>query len=116
MLPSATCLRHVSTTPESDWQLPPRRRNRTFIDARKIVANKDLSTREMEILRLAALGDTTSEIGRRLGIATETVKQHRKRVLWKLEARNFHHAIHIAHLKGLLGTNSPSPGNNRFPT
>jgi two-component system, NarL family, response regulator LiaR len=47
-----------------------------------------LSTRELEVLREAALGRTNREIGERLFISEETVKSHVAHVLAKLELQN----------------------------
>jgi NarL family two-component system response regulator LiaR len=47
-----------------------------------------LSTREVEVLREAALGRTNREIGERLFISEETVKSHVAHVLAKLELQN----------------------------
>jgi NarL family two-component system response regulator LiaR len=47
-----------------------------------------LSTREVEVLREAALGRTNREIGDRLFISEETVKSHVAHVLAKLELQN----------------------------
>jgi DNA-binding NarL/FixJ family response regulator len=47
-----------------------------------------LSTREVEVLREAALGRTNREIGERLFISEETVKSHVAHVLAKLDLQN----------------------------
>ncbi len=47
-----------------------------------------LSTREVEVLREAALGRTNREIGDRLFISEETVKSHVAHVLAKLDLQN----------------------------
>ena len=47
-----------------------------------------LSSREVEVLREAALGRTNREIGERLFISEETVKSHVAHVLAKLELQN----------------------------
>jgi two-component system, NarL family, response regulator LiaR len=51
-------------------------------------AASKLSTREVEVLREAALGRTNREIGDRLFISEETVKSHVAHVLAKLELQN----------------------------
>jgi len=51
-------------------------------------ASSKLSTREIEVLREAALGRTNREIGERLFISEETVKSHVAHVLGKLELQN----------------------------
>lgn len=47
-----------------------------------------LSAREREILELIAEGCTDAEIGRALTISVNTVQNHVKNILRKLEARN----------------------------
>jgi two-component system, NarL family, nitrate/nitrite response regulator NarL len=47
-----------------------------------------LSPREQEILKLEAAGLSAPEIGRRLHLATSTVRSHHKHLLEKLEARD----------------------------
>lgn len=46
-----------------------------------------LRPREMEIFRLIGQGFTTADIGRQLGISTNTVETHRKSITAKLNAR-----------------------------
>jgi two-component system response regulator NreC len=45
----------------------------------------ELSARELDVLRLLALGHTNPEIGERLFISTRTVEAHRARINQKLE-------------------------------
>ena len=47
-----------------------------------------LSTRELEIIRLLALGFADNAIAERLFISSWTVKDHRKSILKKLNAKN----------------------------
>jgi DNA-binding NarL/FixJ family response regulator len=68
--------------------------------AEKLVANgirvenapldlyQSLTTREREILQMAAEGRSSSEIGHKLGISPRTVELHRSRFLKKLGLRN----------------------------
>lgn len=65
-------------------------------------ASEDLSLREMEVLHLVALDLTNREIGAKLYISENTVKQHLKKILAKLEARNRVEAVHIARERKLL--------------
>jgi len=48
----------------------------------------DLTTREKEILQLLTLGLTNKEIGARINIAENTVKNHLKNILAKLHLQN----------------------------
>ncbi len=60
-----------------------------------------LSEREREILGLIAEGHTDSEIGRRLHISVNTVQNHVKSILRKLEARNRTQASTIYHRENM---------------
>lgn len=47
-----------------------------------------ITRREKEVLELMAMGNINKEIGDRLNISTDTVKQHVKNIYYKLGARN----------------------------
>ena len=47
-----------------------------------------ITRREQEVLELMAMGNINKEIGDRLNISTDTVKQHVKNIYYKLRARN----------------------------
>ena len=47
-----------------------------------------ITRRELEVLELMAMGNINKEIGDRLNISTDTVKQHVKNIYYKLGARN----------------------------
>lgn len=61
-----------------------------------------LTERELEILRLAASGDTNGEIARKLWVAEATVKFHLRNIYRKLDLGNRTEACHYAHVNGLL--------------
>ena len=61
-----------------------------------------LTQRELEILRLAAAGDTNGEIARKLWVAEATVKFHLRNIYRKLDLGNRTEACHYAHVNGLL--------------
>lgn len=61
-----------------------------------------LTPRELDVLRLVAVGNSNRSVGRRLGIAEETVKAHVRNVLAKLEARDRTHAVAIALRRGII--------------
>lgn len=61
-----------------------------------------LSGREVEVLRLVALGNSNKEVGRQLAIKEETVKAHMSTVLAKLGAKDRTHAVTIATRRGIL--------------
>jgi DNA-binding CsgD family transcriptional regulator len=61
-----------------------------------------LTSREIECLRLAALGRTVAETGEVLGITSRTVEFHLKNVTEKLGATNKVHAVAISVSHGLV--------------
>ena len=61
-----------------------------------------LSAREREILRLVAVGHTSSEIGVRLSISAQTVNSHIKNVYRKLQVRSRAQAVTLASTYGIL--------------
>ncbi len=69
-------------------------------------ANSALTGREIECLRLAALGRTVAETGKALGITSRTVEFHLKNVAEKLGATNKIHAVAIAVSHGLVSLKS----------
>ena len=56
-------------------------------DLRSATAEGGLTPRELEVLRLIALGHTSGEIGTRLHISRRTVESHRTRIHHKLKIR-----------------------------
>jgi DNA-binding NarL/FixJ family response regulator len=62
----------------------------------------DLSSREIEVLRLIAAGNANKEIAGRLGIAEETVKSHITNILAKLGANDRTHAVTTALKRGII--------------
>ena len=84
-------------------------RGRPFIDpgvGRQVLQagapEDDLTPRELEVLRLLALGRSNKEIASALAIATETVKTHVGHVLSKLQAEGRAQAIVHALKRGLV--------------
>lgn len=62
----------------------------------------ELTERELEVLRLLAIGLSNAEIAAELVISISTVKTHISRVYGKLEARNRAEAIHKARKSNLI--------------
>jgi DNA-binding NarL/FixJ family response regulator len=66
-------------------------------------ANHRLTDREQEVLRLLVAGMSNGEIGDRLFISTNTVRNHVANVLNKLQAKTRGEAVAIASREGLIG-------------
>jgi two-component system response regulator NreC len=65
-----------------------------------------LTTREREILQMAAQGSSNSEIAARLFISPRTVETHRSNVMRKLGIRSQAELIKFATLRGIIVSNS----------
>jgi two-component system response regulator DesR len=65
-------------------------------------ARNPLTERELEVLRLAARGDSAAQIAESLVLTIGTVRNHLSRVNRKLGARNRVHAVRIAEDAGWL--------------
>lgn len=61
-----------------------------------------LSDREIEVLRLVALGNANKAIADQLRITEDTVKGHMRNILLKLQANDRTHAVTIAMKRGYL--------------
>ncbi len=62
----------------------------------------DLSAREIDVLRLIAVGHANKEIAAQLSLAEETVKGHVRNILEKLDAHDRTHAVTIALRRGII--------------
>jgi DNA-binding NarL/FixJ family response regulator len=82
---------------DSDIQIYVHRANATAIDP-----YQSLSTREREVMQLAAEGNTNAEIGKRLFISRRTVEIHRANMMQKLGLRNQTELIRYAIKRGIL--------------
>ena len=65
-------------------------------------AEDDLSSREIEVLRLIAAGNANKEIASKLCIAEETVKSHITNILAKLHAHDRTQAVSTALKRGII--------------
>jgi DNA-binding NarL/FixJ family response regulator len=61
-----------------------------------------LTAREIDVLRLVAMGNSNKRVALELGIAEETVKAHMSGVLAKLGANDRTHAVTIAIRRGII--------------
>jgi two-component system response regulator NreC len=55
-----------------------------------------LSVREVDVLKLLAIGNCTKEIASVLGISPKTVDSYRSRLMLKINARSLAHLVHYA--------------------
>lgn len=74
------------------------------------IGEDPISEREIEILRLVAVGNSNKEIGARLSITEQTVKAHMKRIIAKLGANDRTHAVTLALDRGVLSSAIPPKG------
>ena len=63
---------------------------------------KGLSTRETQVLALAARGDANKDIAAKLGLSENSVKMFMKRAFFKLGAANRAEAVQLAVRRGLI--------------
>jgi two-component system response regulator DesR len=72
------------------------------LQAASLTTERDLSTRELEVLGLAAEGDSVNDIARRLYLSGGTVRNYLSAVISKTGARNRIDAIRIVRKDGWL--------------
>jgi two-component system response regulator DesR len=72
------------------------------LEAASLGTEKSVSTRELEVLGLAAEGESVAEIASRLYLSLGTVRNHLSSVITKTGARNRIDAIRIARKDGWL--------------
>jgi DNA-binding NarL/FixJ family response regulator len=65
-------------------------------------AEDDLSSREIDVLRLIATGNANKQFAAQLSIAEETVKSHVTNILAKLSANDRTHAVTLALKRGII--------------
>jgi len=63
---------------------------------------EELSSRELDVLRSIAAGNSNKMIAARLGISENTVKGHVKEIVAKLQATDRANAVFLAMRRGLL--------------
>ena len=61
-----------------------------------------ITDRQLELLRLCAGGYTEPQIGARLGLSRNTIKEHLYRLRTRLKAVNTTHAVVLAIQQGML--------------
>ena len=70
----------------------------------------DLSPREVDVLRLIALGNTNTEIGEQLYLSVRTVETHRSHIQQKLRLSSRAELVAYAIDRGLIST-EPEPSS-----
>jgi DNA-binding NarL/FixJ family response regulator len=73
--------------------------------ARELAGHHDeneLSARELDVLRLVALGSSNKRVGQLLSVTEDTVKAHMKAILSKLGASDRAHAVTLAMRRGII--------------
>jgi DNA-binding NarL/FixJ family response regulator len=97
LVPACTLAAHGNITVEADAA-------RAVVDALRTPSPglPELTSRELDILRLIARGHTVRQTARALGIAAKTVENTQSRLYRKLGARNRSGALVAAHALGLL--------------
>jgi DNA-binding NarL/FixJ family response regulator len=74
--------------------------------------DEELTSRELEILRLIADGNSNKLIADRLSIGEATVKSHMTNILAKLHANDRTHAVAIALRRGMIELPAPQKGDS----
>lgn len=72
------------------------------VEVAEHAADDTLTPRELDILRLVALGNANREIAAKLSLSDETVKSHIRNILSKLGASDRTHAVTIAFRRGII--------------
>ena len=70
------------------------------------LADRELSRRELEVLRMVALGNPNKRIASALDVTVDTINAHLKAVLSKLGANDRTHAVTLALRRGLIDLSS----------
>jgi ATP/maltotriose-dependent transcriptional regulator MalT len=63
---------------------------------------RELSAREVEVLKLISDGLTNQEIARVLSVSVETIKSHIRNLLARLAVRSRSHAVAVGFRRGIL--------------
>jgi DNA-binding NarL/FixJ family response regulator len=71
-------------------------------DVMSHLSGQRLSEREVEILRLVALGNSNKAVGKILTLGEATVKTHMRSIMSKLDANDRTHAVTIALKRGII--------------
>ena len=96
--PSEDLVRAIQAARAGDFYVDPSLSSTIVLDE----GERALSSRQREILQMLANGMQTDAVAEQLGLSTETVRTHTKRILAKLEASTRTQAVAIGIRHGLI--------------
>jgi DNA-binding NarL/FixJ family response regulator len=96
--PSDDLIRAIEAAHSGEFYVDPGLSSTIVLDE----GDRTLSARQREILQMLADGMQTDAVAERLGLSTETVRTHTKRILAKLEASTRTQAVAIGIRHGLI--------------
>jgi two-component system NarL family response regulator len=96
--PSDDLIRAIEAAHSGEFYVDPGLSSTIVLDE----GDRTLSARQREILQMLADGMQTDAVAQRLGLSTETVRTHTKRILAKLEASTRTQAVAIGIRHGLI--------------
>jgi DNA-binding NarL/FixJ family response regulator len=96
--PSADLVRAIEAARNGEFYVDPGLSSTIVLDE----GDRTLSARQREILQMLADGMQTDAVATKLGLSTETVRTHTKRILAKLEASTRTQAVAIGIRHGLI--------------
>jgi DNA-binding NarL/FixJ family response regulator len=96
--PSDDLIRAIEAARAGEFYVDPGLSSTIVLDE----GDRTLSARQREILQMLADGMQTDAVADRLGLSTETVRTHTKRILAKLEASTRTQAVAIGIRHGLI--------------
>jgi DNA-binding NarL/FixJ family response regulator len=96
--PSGDLIRAIEAARSGEFYVDPGLSSTIVLDE----GDRTLSARQREILQMLADGMQTDAVAKRLGLSTETVRTHTKRILAKLEASTRTQAVAIGIRHGLI--------------
>jgi len=96
--PSDDLIRAIEAARAGEFYVDPGLSSTLVLDE----GDRTLSARQREILQMLADGMQTDAVAGRLGLSTETVRTHTKRILAKLEASTRTQAVAIGIRHGLI--------------
>jgi DNA-binding NarL/FixJ family response regulator len=96
--PSEDLIRAIEAARAGEFYVDPGLSSTIVLDE----GDRTLSARQREILQMLANGMQTEAVAEQLGLSTETVRTHTKRILAKLEASTRTQAVAIGIRHGLI--------------